>query len=116
MPVIVSGGNSDSATQKELAVFSLCALLDKRDQSRKQLHLISFSIFCCAMAGWGIKVSLGCAIALLCISVCFMLYSLYNESRVLRQVQRELLALLRDIPLEDIEEFFSESVRDLHED
>ena len=113
MPIIVAGGNADSASQRDLAVFSLCALLDKRDQSRKQLHVISFSIFCCVMAGCAIKVSLGCAIALLCISICFMLYSLYNESRVLRQVQRELLALLRDTPQE---EFFSESVRDLHKD
>ena len=116
MPVLVSGGDSNVASQKQLAVFSLCALIDKRDQSKKQLHLIAFSVFCCVMGAWAIKISLGCAVALLCISVCFMLYSLYNESRVLRQVQRELLGLLRETPQQDIEEFFSEAVNDLHED
>ena len=116
MPIIVAGGDADSASQRVLAVFRLCALLDKRDQSRKQLNVISFSIFCCGMAGLATNVSLGCAIALLCISVCFMLYSLNYESRVLRHVQRELSALLRDKPQSDIGAFFSEAVRDLHED
>ena len=115
MPVLVSGGNSNSASQRELAVFSLCALIDKRDQSKKQLHLIAFSVFCCIMSGWTMK-SLACAIALLMIAICFMLYSLYNESKVLRQVQRELIGLLRETPQQDIEEFFAGAVADLHED
>ena len=68
------------------------------------------------MGQWAIKISLGCAVALLCISVVFMLYSLYNESKVLRQVQKELLQLLRDVPQQDIDEFFSEAVNDLHQD
>ena len=116
MPVLVSGGNSNSASQRELAVFSLCALIDKRDQSKKQLHIITFSVFCCIMSGWAMKICLAFAIALLCIAISFMLYTLYNESRVLRQVQRELLGLLRVIPQQDIEEFFAGAVNDLHKD
>ena len=116
MPILVSGGDSQSASQKQLAVFALCSLIDKREQSKKQLHLVGFSVFCCVMGQWAIKISLGCAVALLFISVCFMLYSLYNESRVLRQVQRELLQLLCDVPQQDIDEFFSEAVNDLHQD
>ena len=116
MPILVSGGDSQTASQKQLAVFALCSLIDKREQSKKQLHLIGFSLFCCVMGQWAIKVSLGCAVALLCISVVFMLYSLYNESKVLRQVQRELLQLLRDVPQQDIDEFFSEAVNDLNQD
>ena len=116
MPVLVSGGNSNSASQRELAVFSLCALIDKRDQSKKQLHIITIRVFCCIMSGWAMKISLACAIALLCIAICFMLYSLYNENRVLRQVQRELLGLLCETPQQDIEEVFAEAVNDLHED
>ena len=116
MPILVSGVDSQVASQKPLALFALCALVDKREQSKKQLHLLAFSVFCCVMGQWAIKVSLGCVVALLCISVCFMLYSLYNESRVLRQVQRELLQLLRDVPQQDIDEFFSEAVNDLHQD
>ena len=45
-----------------------------------------------------------------------MLYSLYNESVVLRQVQRELLQLLRETPQSDIDEFFNQAVSDLHND
>ena len=116
MPILVSGGNSNTASQRELAVFSLCALVDKRDQSKKQLHLISFSLFCCIMSGWTMKISLTCAIGLLMIAICFMLLSLYNESKVLRQVQRELIGLLRETPQEDIEQFFAGAVADLHED
>ena len=116
MPIIVAGGDTDSASPRELAVFSLCALIDKRDASKKQLNVIAFSIFCSLMAGWALKVCLGSACLLLCISVGFALYALYSESRTLRQIQRELLGLLRDTPQSDIEEFFSDAVRDLHED
>ena len=45
-----------------------------------------------------------------------MLYSLYNESQVLRQVQRELLQLLRSTPQEDIDNYFNQAVADLHND
>ena len=50
------------------------------------------------------------------IAIRFMLYSLYNESKVLRQVQRELVGLLCETPQEDIEQFFAGAVADLHED
>ena len=68
------------------------------------------------MASWAIKISLGCAVSLLMICIGFMLYSLYNESRVLRQVQRELLQLLRDTPQSDIDQYFNQAVSDLHND
>ena len=116
MPVLISGGDSQSASQKQLVAFALCSLIDKREQSKKQINIIGFAIFCCIMGQWAMKISLGCAVSLLCISVCFMLYSLYNESRVLRQVQKELLQLLRDVPQGDIDEFFADSVNDLHND
>ena len=116
MPIIVAGGDSGSASPRDLAVFSLCTLIDKRDASKRQLNVIAFAIFCSVMAGWALKISLGSACLLLCISVSFALYALYSESRTLRQIQRELLGLLRNTPQSDIEEFFSDAVRDLHED
>ena len=80
MPVIVAGGDSQSASQRDLAVFSLCSLIDKRDASKSQLNTIAFSIFCSLMAAWGLNVSLGAACILLCISIAFALYALYTEA------------------------------------
>ena len=116
MPVLVEGGDGQSATHRDLAVFALCSLIDKRDASKSQLNTIAFSIFCSLMAAWGLKVSLGAACVLLCISIAFALYALYTKSRTLRQIQRELLSLLRDTPQSDIEGFFSDAVHDLHQD
>ena len=90
MPILISGGDSQEASRRELSVFALCALTDKREASKRQL--------------------------LLMICIGFMLYSLYNESVVLCQVQRELLQLLRETPKEDIDEFFNQAVSDLLND
>ena len=115
MPIIVSGGDSDTASQRNLRVFALCSLIDKRDASRTQMNVIAFSIFCFVMASWGLKLSLGAACILLCISIIFAIY-MYMESRTFRQIQRELMSLLRDTPRSDILEFFSDNVHDIHED
>ena len=116
MPILISGCDSQEASQRELSVFAICALSDRREASRRQLNIIGFALFCAIMASWAIKISLGCAVSLLMICIGFMLYSLYNESRVLRQVQRELLQLLRDTPQSDIDQYFNQAVSDLHND
>ena len=116
MPVIVQGGDSQTASQRDLTIFALCSLIDKRDASKSQLNIIAFSVFCSLMASWGLKVSLGATCILLCISIAFALYALYTESTTLRQIQRELLSILRDTPRSDIEGFFSDAVHDLHQD
>ena len=116
MPIIVSGGDSNTALQKDLRIFALCSLIDKRDASRTQMNVIGFSILCIIMASWGLKISLGVSCILLCISIIFAMYALYMESRTLRQIQRELMALLRDTPRADIRDFFSNNVEDMHED
>ena len=116
MPIIVSGGDSDTASQRDLRIFALCSLIDKRDASRTQMNVIAFSIFCIVMASWGLKLSLGAACILLCISIIFAIYALYMESRTLRQIQRELMALLHDTPRADIQDFFSDNVQDIQED
>ena len=116
MPVIVQGGDSRTASQRDLTIFALCSLIDKRDASKSQLNIIVFSVFCSLMASWGFKVSLGATCILLCISIAFALYALYTESTTLRQIQRELLSILRDTPQSDIEEFFNDAVHDLHQD
>ena len=116
MPILISGGNSQEASQRELSVFAICALTDRREASKRQLNIIGFALFCAVMASWAIKISLGCAVSLLMICIGFMLYSLYNESRVLHQVQRELLQLLRDTPQSDIDQYFNQAVSDLHND
>ena len=116
MKIRISGGDSHETSQRELSVFAICALTDRREVSRRQLNIIGFALFCAIMASWAIKISLGCAVSLLMICIGFMLYSLYNESRVLRQVQRELLQLLRNTPQSDINEFFNQAVSDLHND
>ena len=84
IPVIVQGGDSQSASQRDLTVFALCSLIDKRDASKSQLIIIAFSVFCSLMASWGLKVSLGATCILLCISIAFALYALYTESRTLK--------------------------------
>ena len=38
------------------------------------------------------------------------------EKSNLRQIQRELLSLLRDTPSSDIRDFFNNNVEDMHED
>ena len=114
MPVLVQGGDSQQASQRDLTVFALCSLIDKCDASKNQLNTIAFSVFCSLMATWGLKFSLGGTCVLLCISICFALYALYTESQT--QIQRELLAILRDTPRSDIEAFFDDTERNLHED
>ena len=116
MPILISGGNSREASERELSVFAICALCDRRDACKRQLNVIGFALFTAIMASWSVKISLGCAVSLLMICIAFMLYSLYNESQVLRQVQRELLQLLRNTPQEDIDQYFNQAVSDLHND
>ena len=116
MPITVSGGDSDTASQRDLRVFALYSLFDKWDASRTQLNVIAFSILCIVMASWGLKLSLGAACILLCISIIFAIYALYMESRTLRQIQRELMSSLSDTTRSDIQEFFSDNVHDLHQD
>ena len=116
MPVLVQGGDSDQASQRDLRVFALCSLIDKRDASKNQLNIIAVSIFCSLMATWALKLSLGGTCVLLCISICFALYALYTESQTLRQIQRELLTILRDTPRSELQSFFDDQERNLHED
>ena len=116
MPILIAGGNSREATERELSVFAICALCDRRDACKRQLNVIGFALFTAVMASWSVKISLGCSVALLVICIAFILYSLYNESQVLRQVQRELLQLLRSTPQEDIDQYFNQAVSDLHND
>ena len=107
MPILIAGGSAREASERELNVFAICALCDRRDACQRQLNVIGFALLTAIMATWGIKVSLGCSIVLLALCIVFMLYSLYNESQVLRQVQRELLQLLRSAPQEDIDSLFN---------
>ena len=116
MPVLVQGGDTEQVSQRDLRVFALCSLIDKRDASKNQLNIIGASIFCSLMATWALKASLGGVCVLLCISICFALYELYTESQTLRQIQRELLAILRDTPRSDLQAFFDDQERNLHED
>jgi hypothetical protein len=116
MPVLVQGGDSDQASQRDLRVFALCSLIDKRDASKNQLNIIAVSIFCNLMATWALKLSLGGTCVLLCIAICFAFYALYTESQTLRQIQRELLMILRDTPRGELQSFFDDQERNLHED
>ena len=116
MPIIVSGGDSDTASQRDLRIFALCSLIDKRDASRTQMNVIGFSILCIIMASWGLKISLVISCILFCISMIFAIYALYMERSNLRQIQRELMGLLRDTPRADIRDFFNNNVEDMHED
>ena len=84
MPIIVSGGDSDTASQRDLRIFALCSLIDKRDASRTQMNVIGFSILCIIMASWGLKISLGASCILLIISIIFAIYALYMERSNLR--------------------------------
>jgi ABC-type proline/glycine betaine transport system permease subunit len=115
MPVLIQGGDTDQVSQANLRCFALCSLIDKRDASKNQLNVIGVSIFCSLMATWALKASLGVVCVLLCISIGFALYALYTESRTLRQIQRELLALLRDTPTSDLQAFFDDE-HNLHQD
>ena len=116
MPIIIAGGDSDTALRRDLRIFSLCALIDKRNASRTQINVIGLSILCTIMASWGLKISLGIYSILLAISIIFAVYALYMEKSNLRQIQRELLSLLRDTPSSDIRDFFNNNVEDMHED
>ena len=116
MPVLIAGGDSDTASQRDLRIFSLCALIDKRNNSKNQINVIGLSILCTIMASWGLKISLGISCVLLAISIVFAVYALYMEKSNLRQIQRELLGLLRDTPSSDIRDFLSSNVDGMHED
>ena len=116
MPVLVQGGDSDQASQRDLTVFALCSLIDKRDASKNQLNIIGVLIFCRLMATWALKLSLGGTCVLLFISIFFALYAFYTESQTLRQIQRELLVILRDTPRSELQSFFDDQERNLHQD
>ena len=115
MPVLIQGGDTDQVSQANLRCFALCSLIDKRYASKNQLNVIGVSIFLSLMATWALKASLGVVCVLLCISIGFALYALYTESRTLRQIQRELLSLLRDTPTSDLQAFFDDE-HNLHQD
>ena len=102
MPIIIAGGDSNTASRRDLRIFGLCSLIDKRNASRTQINVIGLSILCTIMASWGLKISLGISCILLAISIIFAVYALYMEKSNLRQIQRELLSLLRDTPSADI--------------
>ena len=108
MPVLIQGGDTDQVSLASLRCFALCSLIDK-------LNVIGVSVFLSLMATWALKASLGVVCVLLCISIGFALYALYTESRTLRQIQRELLSLLRDTPTSDLQAFFDDE-HSLHQD
>ena len=112
MPVLIQGGDTDQVSLASLRCFALCSLIDKRDASKIQLNVIGVSVFLSLMATWALKASLGVVCVLLCISIGF---ALYTESRTLRQIQRELLSLLRDTPTSDLQAFFDDE-HNLHQD
>ena len=111
MPVLVHGGDSETATQADLSIFALCALIDRRDSCRAQLNVLGFILFCVEMATWGLKAPLGGSCVLLCIAIALCIYALHSETQNLRTVQRELLILLRSTPTESIEQFFQNTVQ-----
>ena len=115
MPVLIQGGDTDNVSHASLQCFALCSLIDKRDYSKKQLNIIGTVIFLNIMATWALKASLGVVSVLLCISIAFALYALYTEAQTLKQIQRELLSLLRDTPSSDLQAFF-DGEHSLHED
>ena len=116
MPVLVAGGDRDYASKRDLRIFSLCALIDKRNNSKTQINVIGLLILFTIMASWCLKISLGISCVLLAISIIFAIYALYMEKSNLRQIQRELLGLLRDTPSSDIRDFLSSNVDGMHED
>ena len=116
MPVLVAGGDSDYSSKRDLRIFSLCALIDKRNTSKKQINVIGLSILFTIMASWCLKISLGISCVLLATSIIFAIYALYVEKNNIRQIQRELLGLLRDTPSSDIRDFLSNNVDGIHED
>ena len=79
MPVLVAGGDSDYASKRDLRMFSLFALIDKRNASKTQVNVIGLSILFSIMASWCLKVSLGISCILLAISISFCMYALYME-------------------------------------
>ena len=113
MPALIAGGDSGTASERDLAIFGLCCLIDKRDASKSQLNIIAFSIFCMLMASWGLKTSFAASCILLVIAIAFAFYALYYENQTLRQIQRELRSLLWNTPTSDVEQFFQDA-NDLH--
>ena len=45
MPVLVAGGDSDYASKRDLQIFSLWALIDKRNTSKTQVNVIGLYTF-----------------------------------------------------------------------
>ena len=115
MPVLVHGGDSDEVSQASLRCFALCSLIDRRNASKVQINVIGIVIFINTMA-WTLKASLALVSALLCLSIGFAIYALYTESQVLRQIQRELIQLLRDTPTSDLEAYFNDEHSLIHQD
>ena len=115
MPVLVHGGDSAEVSQASLRCFALCSLIDRRNASKVQINVIGTVIFINTMA-WTLKASLALVSVLLCLSIGFAIYALYTESQVLRQIQRELIQLLRDTPTSDLEAYFNDEHSLIHQD
>ena len=115
MPVLVHGGDSNEVSQASLRCFALCSLIDRRNASKVQINVIGTVIFINTMA-WTLKASLAFVSVLLCLSIGFAIYALYTESQVLRQIQRELIQLLRDTPTSDLEAYFNDEHSLIHQD
>ena len=115
MPVLVHGGDSAEVSQASLRCFALCSLIDRRNASKAQINVIGTVIFINTMA-WTLKASLAFVSVLLCLSIGFAIYALYTESQVLRQIQRELIQLLRDTPTSDLEAYFNDEHSLIHQD
>ena len=115
MPVLVHGGDSDEASQASLRCFALCSLIDRRNASKVQINVIGTVIFINIMA-WVLKASLAFVSVLLCLSIGFAIFALYTESQVLRQIQRELIQLLRDTPTSDLAAYFNDEHSLIHQD
>ena len=115
MPVLVHGGDSDEVSLASLRCFALCSLIDRRDASKVQINVIGTVIFINIMA-WVLKASLAFVSVLLCLSIGFAIFALYTESQVLRQIQRELIQLLRDTPTSDLAAYFNDEHSLIHQD
>ena len=91
MPIIVSGGDSNTASQRDLRVFALCSLIDKNSN---ECH--RFFNFMHRNGIMGTKIKSGCSLH----------FTLYLDD----------LCNLCLVHGHIVQDFFSDNVQDIHDD
>ena len=107
MPVIELDRNA-GRDEVSIHMFSVLALRQKRLCIQTQINVLRVCLLFLMAASLGMKSALGASAVLLFLAIGLVIYSLHTESENLKVVQAQLVDIIRNTPLQVLNEVLDE--------